>query len=121
MLRFNSKKKVFLIFSFCFILNLNVKADDCNLELSKNYPYFQNSYSDVEELAKEMDKILFLEMDENFDLQNEIRDLYFSEGEDAVKKFEEEYNLNSISLPCNQKKKIVDQTWEDFENMVTPG
>lgn len=112
--------EVYLII-FCFIVNFNVKADDCNLELSKNYPYFQNSYSDVEELAKEMDKILFLEMDENFDLQNEIRDLYFSEGEDAVKKFEEEYNLNSISLPCNQKKKIVDQTWEDFENMVTPG
>ena len=61
-------------------------------------------------------------MDENFDLQNEMRDLYFNEGgEQAVKKFEEEHNLNSISLPCNQKKKIVDQAWEDFENMVTPG
>ena len=42
--------KIYLII-FCFIVNFNVIADDCNLELSKNYPYFQNSYSDVEELA----------------------------------------------------------------------
>ena len=42
-------------------------------------------------------------MDENFDLQNEMRDLYFTEGgEQAVKKFEEEHNLNSISLPRNR-------------------
>ena len=32
--------KIYLII-FCFIVNFNVIADDCNLELSKNYPYFQ--------------------------------------------------------------------------------
>ena len=33
--------------------------------------------------------------------------LYFNEGgEQAVKKFEERHNLNSISLPCNQRKKL---------------
>lgn len=124
----------FLILFFVFQVN----ANQCNEELVKDLPpHLPTSHYTPEELKQYidqgLDKNLYLLMDENINLYIESSNIYSKHwnfksqtlNENLFNKdyevFEKQNSLNNISLPCNQKKKIVDQAWEDHDNMNTPG
>ena len=124
----------FLILFFVFQVN----ANQCNEELVKDLPpNLPTSHYTSEELKQfineGLDEHLFLLMDENinltleysyinnknYDCESRTYNKYQIDKETEV--FEKQNVLNNISLPCNQKKKILDQVWKDFDNMNTPG
>ena len=123
----------FLILFFVFQVN----ANQCNEELVKDFPLTLRSSKDLspDELKKfiqGVDAQLFLQMDENINLYIESINISSKHwncksqifNEDQYNKdyevFEKQNGLNNISLPCNQKKKILDQVWRDHDNMNTP-
>tara|TARA_Y100000991_G_C21923712_1_gene327666 strand:+ start:83 stop:643 length:561 start_codon:yes stop_codon:yes gene_type:complete len=123
----------FLILFFVFQVN----ANQCNEELVKDLPpNIRTSHYTSEELKQYidqgLDKELYMLMDENVNLYIKSINIYLKHyncksqtlNENQLNKdyevFEKQNGLNNISLPCNQKKKIIDQVWKDHDNMNTP-
>ena len=117
----------FLILFFVFQVN----ANQCNEELVKDLPptlpTSHYSPTELKDFVQRLDKVLFKQMDENIDLWYESVEIWkkykteVKRYEEENKVFEEKHGINTISLPCNQKQKIVNQMWEDYDNMATPG
>ena len=122
----------FLILFFVFQVN----ANQCNEELVKDFPLTLRSSKDLspDELKKfiqGVDAQLFLRMDENVNLYLEETNIFYKhwncksltyndQFEKDYEVFKKKNALDTISLPCNQKKKILDQVWKDYDNMNTP-
>ncbi len=107
----------FLILFFVFQVN----ANQCNEELVKDFPLTLRSSKDLspDELKKfiqGVDAQLFLQMDENVNLYLEETNIFYKhwncksltyndQFEKDYEVFKKKNALDTISLPCNQKKK----------------
>ena len=132
-------KKIFLFF---VLFKVNSFANECNEKLLSNLPpvFFWDIISINSPEQKNnlinggLDQILFLEMDENIDLDIERKQLWYKSRRDFSrnnlqikntmkgwwKLTKKKHNLDNFKLNCSRKEKIVDQMWEDYEKQNMP-
>ena len=121
-----AKALLFVVFYFIFS-NILYLCRWCNLELVQKDPYGsvylrdretgEFVKQDVNKRVKMLDQILFLQMDKNIDLYIEYVESMMppSTLEEYNKFYEKNDFLESVKLPCLQKKKIINM-WKDIEN-----
>ena len=123
-----AKALLFVIILFNLLQTSYIYADECNLELVQKDPYGsvyvrdretgEFVKQDVNKRVKMLDQILFLQMDKNIDLYIEYVESMMppSTLEEYNKFYEKNDFLESVKLPCLQKKKIMENMWKDIEN-----
>ena len=124
-----AKALLFVIILFHLLQTSYIYADECNLELVQNDPSGGTDYvrdrrtgefvkEDINETVKMLDQRLFLQMDKNIDLYIEYVESMMppSTLKEYNKFYEKNDFLESVKLPCLQKKKIMENVWKDIEN-----